>query len=197
MENQTNSLSNKTTRRFLFILGSSRRDGNTESLAKTASDKLPPEIVQSWLQLLDLPLPPFTDVRHDSAAEVHTVSANEQILLDETMAATDLVIASPLYWYSVSASTKLYLDYWTYWLRLPEADFKAKMRGKTMWAICALSDEDLERQSEPLVEMMRLTAEYMGMKWGGVLLGYGNRPGDVANDENSMKRAEMFFEAVK
>lgn len=196
MENPTNFSSNEIERRFLFVLGSSRRDGNTELLAKTASEQLPANITQSWLRLQDLPLPPFTDIRHDTAAEIHTVSANEQILLDETVAATDLVIASPLYWYSVSASTKLYLDYWTYWLRLPEADFKARMRGKTMWAISALSDEDLAGQSKPLVETLRLTAEYLAMNWGGVLLGYGNRPGDVASDENSMHRAERFFESV-
>ena len=197
MEHQTNFLSHETGRRFLFILGSSRRNGNTELLAKMASEKLLPGIPKRWLQLQDLTLPPFTDIRHDSAAEIHMVSANEQVLLDETLSATDLVVASPLYWYTVSASTKLYLDYWTYWLRLPEADFKARMRGKTLWGVCTLSDEDLEKQSKPLVETLRMTAEYMGMKWGGVLLGYANRPGDIANDKDSLSRAETFFEAVK
>ena len=196
MENQTNSLQHDAERRFLFILGSARGGGNTELLARTASDKLPSKTSKQWLHLQDLTLPPFKDIRHDAAAEVHQVSANEQVLLDATLAATDLVIASPLYWYSISANVKLYLDYWTYWLRLPDADFKAMMRGKTMWAVCALSDEDLERQSKPLVETLRLTAEYMGMNWGGALLGYGNRPGDVANDKDSMERAEKFFELV-
>ena len=197
MENQTNSLSRETERRFLFILGSARGGGNTELLAQIASEKLPSQISKQWLRLQELTLPPFADIRHDATAAVHQVSANEQVLLDATLAATDLVVASPLYWYSVSADTKLYLDYWTYWLRLPEADFKATMHGKTMWAVCALSDEDLERQSKPLIETLRLTAEYLGMNWGGALLGYANRPGDVVNDKDSIKRAETFFEAVK
>ena len=113
MENQKNFLSRETERRVLFILGSARRGGNTELLAQIASEKLPSQISKQWLRLQELTLPPFADIRHDAAAEIHQVSANEQILLDATLTATDLVIASPLYWYSVSADTKLYLDYWT------------------------------------------------------------------------------------
>lgn len=184
-------------REFLFILGSSRREGNTALLANIASQKLSPSTQKRWLRLLELPLPQFEDVRHDVAKAVHIPSENEQILLDATLSATDLVIASPLYWYSVSASTKLYLDYWTYWLRLPNVEFKKQMEGKVMWGISAVSDDDLEEKSKPFAETLRLTADYMKMQWGGVLLGYGNRPGDVLSDESSLKRAEKFFEYVK
>ena len=38
-----------------------------------------------------------------------------------------------------------------------------------------------------------LSADYMAMNWGGVLLGYGNRPGDILNDPPSLERAEKFF----
>lgn len=197
MKNQINVALKEDKREFLFILGSSRRNGNTELLANIAGQKLSPSTEKRWLRLLELPLPQFEDVRHDEAKAVHVPSENEQILLDATLSATDLVIASPLYWYSVSANTKIYLDYWTYWLRLPTVEFKKRMEGKVLWGICALSDEDLEEKSKPFAETLYLTAEYMKMQWGGVLLGYGNRPGDVLNDADSIKRAEKFFESVK
>ena len=39
------------------------------------------------------------------------------MLLDATLAATDLVFVAPVYWYSLPAAAKLYLDYWSAWLR--------------------------------------------------------------------------------
>lgn len=177
---------------FLFLLGSARRGGNTEQLARKAAEQLPADVPQQWLHLLDLPLPPFEDIRHSIGVYPEPVG-NERILLEATLAATDIVIASPLYWYSVSASTKLYLDYWSAWLRVPGADFGKRMAGKTLWAISTNSDEDGDRLSQPLIDMLRFSAEYMDMYWGGALLGHGNHPGDVTADEAGMEMARRFF----
>ncbi|WP_204358468.1 flavodoxin family protein [Streptosporangium sp. 'caverna'] len=177
---------------FLFLLGSTRRDGNTEALARQAATHLPAEANQSWLRLSDLPLPTFGDVRHEGEGTYPQPVDNERVLLEATLGASDLVIASPLYWYSVSASTKTYLDHWTAWLRVPGADFKNRMRGKTMWAITAHTSQDTARV-EPLLGTLRLTADYMGMRWGGELLGYGNRPGQVLEDAEALARARTLF----
>lgn len=116
-------------------------------------------------------------------------------MLDATLAATDIVIASPVYWYSVSAATKLYLDHWSGWMRLEGVEFKNRMASKTLWAISSLSDEDWSG-AQPLIDTLKLSADYMKMKWGGVLLGYGNRPGDVMDNAASVGRAWEFFAEV-
>jgi hypothetical protein len=33
----------------------------------------------------------------------------------------------------------------------------------------------------------------MHMRFGGALLGYGSRPGDVLRDEEALRRAKTFF----
>lgn len=106
------------TRRFLFVLGSSRSDGNTEMLARAAAEQLPDDVEQVWIDLARHPLPDFEDLRHDSD-HVRPEGDNRALLLDATLAATDIVIASPLYWYSVSAHVKRYLDHWSDRLRTP------------------------------------------------------------------------------
>jgi hypothetical protein len=53
-----------SNRRFLFLLASTRRDGNAELLARRAAAALPGDVAQRWLRLADLPLPAFEDVRH-------------------------------------------------------------------------------------------------------------------------------------
>lgn len=119
-------------RSFLFVLGSSRPDGNTETLTRIAAEQLPTDTGQHWLSLRELPLPEFEDVRHPERRHAPP-GGNAGTLLRATLDATDVVIASPLYWYSVSSSTKRYLDHWSHWLRTPGADFRRRMAGKTLW----------------------------------------------------------------
>jgi hypothetical protein len=178
-------------RRFAFLLASARRDGNTEHLARRAAEMLPPSDAQRWLHLADLPLAPFSDIRH-SVGVYPEPTGNERILFDATLDATDLVFAVPLYWYSVPASAKTYLDYWSGWLRVPSADFRRRMASKNLWVVCVLSDED-PRRADPLIGTLEITASYMSMGFGGVLLGYGNRPGDVLADTAALERASAFF----
>ncbi|SDY71644.1 Multimeric flavodoxin WrbA [Amycolatopsis xylanica] len=175
-------------RKFLFLLGSARTGGNTETLTREAAR--PVEATQRWLRLTDLPLPRFQDARHDGRRYL-TPSGNEQELLDATLEATDIVISSPVYWYSVSADVKLYLDYWSGWLYVPGVDFKARMRGKTLWGVSVLSEGP--EQAEPVVGTLRRSAEYLGMNWGGVLLGNGSRPDDILKDSSALTAAETFF----
>jgi hypothetical protein len=179
-------------RRFQFLVTGARRDGNAERLARRAAASLPEETDQRWLHLSEFALPQFEDRRHEPGYRYGEVFGNERVLLDATLAATDLVLVVPLYWYSVPASAKLYLDYWSGWLRVPGADFKARMSDKILWGVSAFSDEDAARM-EPLVGTLRLTADYLAMGWGGVLLGRGNRPGDVMQDEAALSAARTFF----
>ncbi|MEU6001214.1 MULTISPECIES: NAD(P)H-dependent oxidoreductase [unclassified Streptomyces] len=179
------------TRNFLFVLGSSRPEGNTEILARRAAEQLPSDVGQRWLNLADHPLPDFEDLRHDSD-HVRPSGDSAAVLLDATVEATDIVIASPLYWYSVSATTKRYLDYWSGWLRTPGVDFKATMAGRNLWGVTALAHEE-GVVADPLVGTLRNSAAYLGMRFGGVLLGNGSKPGDVLKDERALTEAKTFF----
>ncbi|MGW3038612.1 flavodoxin family protein [Kitasatospora sp. NPDC001159] len=182
----------ESPRRFLFLDASARVDGNSGQLARLAAESsLPAGAGQHWLRLADHPLPPFQDLRHTGDGGYPEPTGHERTLLGATLAATDLVFVAPLYWYSLPTTAKLYLDYWSAWLRVPGADFRARMRGGTVWGVTALATGD--DKAEPLIGTLRLTAEYMGMRWGGALLGNGTRPGDVLRDERALIAAKSFF----
>ena len=183
------------SRKFLFLLASTRRDGNTEHLARQAARGLPEDTQVQWLSFLDHPLPPFEDIRHNGDGVYPAPEGDARLLFDATVDATDIVIASPLYWYTVSTSTKLYLDHWSGWLRVPGADFRARMAGKTLWSVTAHSSNI--SNADGLVTTMRLSADYMDMAWGGALLGYGNRPGDVLTDTAALADASEIFVPAK
>ena len=87
------------SRRFLFLLTSSRRDGNSEALARIAAGALASSAEQRWLSLLDLDLPPFADIRHSGDGSYPPPAGPSRELLDATLWASDLVMvvsAAPL-----------------------------------------------------------------------------------------------------
>ncbi|MEU6485893.1 NAD(P)H-dependent oxidoreductase [Streptomyces sp. NPDC046887] len=177
-------------RSFLFVLGSSRPDGNTGILARAAAEALPPGAEQRWVDLGALALPDFQDGRHEKGERIGGEVEDE--LRQATLAATDIVLASPLYWYTVSAHTKRYLDYWSGWLGVPGLDFKARMAGRTLWGVTAMSDRQ-EAAADGLVTTLTHSAAYMGMRFGGVLFGNGSKPGDVRQDTAALERARTFL----
>lgn len=181
-----------TGRRFLFLLGSTRTGGNTEALAQQAAAQLPSDVQQHWIRLADMGLPPFVDARHDGDGSYPPPTGIARTLLDATLDATDLVIASPLYWYSVSTPTKQYLDHWSGWLRVPGLDFRSRMAGRDFWGVTALAGAD-HSDADPLVGALSRTARYMGMRYRGTLLATATRPGQVAEDEEAALRAKAFF----
>ncbi|MBM7169469.1 NAD(P)H-dependent oxidoreductase [Streptomyces sp. G44] len=183
------------TRSFLFVVGSARPDGNTEILARKAAEQLPTDIGQRWINLAEHPLPDFADLRHDDTvprARPRPEGGHEALLLDATLEATDIVIVSPLYWYSVSATVKRYLDYWDAWLETPEIGFKEALKGRTLWGVTALAHRE-EEVAEPLIGTLHHTAAFFPMRFGGVLLGNGTRPGQVLDDTEALARAKTFF----
>ncbi|MEU8352669.1 MULTISPECIES: flavodoxin family protein [unclassified Streptomyces] len=187
-----------TGRSFLFVLGSSRPDGNTEILARAAAEQLPPDVSQRWVDLAPLPLPDFRDGRHETETETETGAGTgagdtEAELRRATLEATDIVLASPLYWYTLSAQTKRYLDYWSGWLKVPGLDFGPRMAGRTLWGVSAMADRN-EAVADGLETTLNNSAAYLGMRFGGLLLGNGSGPGQVRNDERAMARAKTFFD---
>lgn len=76
-------------------------------------------------------------------------------------------------------------------MRVPGLDFRPRMAGKTLHGIVSSSGDAAEAQ--PLHDMLRLTANYMHMDWGGMLLGNGSAPGDVRQDEIAWRAAANFL----
>ncbi|MFG3039044.1 NAD(P)H-dependent oxidoreductase [Streptomyces sp. NPDC048330] len=183
----------RTDRSFLFVLGSSRSDGNSEILARAAAAHLPADVPQRWVDLNGLPLPDFQDGRHEVAGR--EPGETEELLRRATVEATDVVIVSPLYWYSLSAQTKRYLDYWSGWLNVPGSDFKERMAGGTLWGVSVMADDD-HRVADGLGTTLNHSAAYLRMRFGGVLTGTGSRAGRVRADEGAMLRARTFFEGA-
>lgn len=174
-------------RRFLFLLSSARKGGNAERLAKAAAAPIATDM-QVWIDLSDPALPPYTDLRPGFALPDGPVARVMQAMQE----ATDIVMVAPIYWYALPAPAKLLLDHWSGWIDAPETGFATWIRGKRIWLITARADPDPTVTDLPEA-MLRRSAEWLGMVWGGALHGIGDAPGDVAQDKAAMAAAAGFL----
>ncbi|MFF3500485.1 flavodoxin family protein [Streptomyces sp. NPDC003247] len=193
------ALGQDRARSFAFMLGSPRPGGASERLARRAAEGLPPRAERSWLSLSGLPLPGAEGLGPASSAPAEDgcpgAAGHEKLLLDATLEHTDIVVVSPLYWYSVTAQAKLYLDYWARWMSSPELGFRTRMGGKTLWAVSTFARGQVH-DAEPLVGMLRRTARYLDMAWGGALLHQVRSTGEPA-DPGTAHEATAFFGAAR
>ncbi len=177
---------------FLFIVTSTREPGhpgNTEWLARQAAAALPASITQTWLSLAGMNLPPFVDLRH-TVGQYPAPTGDLAVLLDATMAATDIVFVSPVYWYSIPAPLKTYLDHWSAWMRVPGLPFKEQMAQKTLRLITTSGDR---AKAQPMIDSVRLCAQFLSMGWGDALWGKGGPPGAVQADAAAVAAAAGFL----
>jgi multimeric flavodoxin WrbA len=180
---------------FLFIVASTREPGhvgNTEWLARRAAEGLPAEATQTWLHLAQLPVQPFTDQRH-TAGTYPWPGGHLRTLLDATMGCTDLVLVSPVYWYSFPSTLKTYLDHWSAWLRIEGLPFKAEMAKKRMHLVTTSGDR---AKAQPMIDSAQLCAGFLSMPFAGALWGKGGPPGTVQSDAAALAAADGFFRSA-
>lgn len=134
------------------LLASSRSSGNTRHLVDTGFQNLPHV-------LEDLNAMQIGYYRYD-----HQNDADDFRALMERLSNSSLwVMATPLYWYSMSAQAKTFLDRLTDLLELHK-DTGRQLRGKSLAVLCSGTDAVAPRSLE---EPFALTCSYLGMNFLG------------------------------
>jgi NAD(P)H-dependent FMN reductase len=174
-------------RHFLFLLSSARREGNSQRLARAAADCLSP-VAQSWIDLTDLALPPYHDLRPATELPQGALAG----VMAAMRAASDIVLVAPVYWYALPAPAKLLFDHWSGWFDAAETGFADWAREKRVFLITTRADPD---PTVPLAmeEMVKRSVTWLGMGWGGALHGIGDAPGDIQRDQSALLQAQGFL----
>lgn len=178
--------------KYLFLTTSTREAGhlgNTEWLAQQAAQSLPANAQQTWHALAHLQLENFVDLRH-TTGHYPLPTGDMHTLLQATMDCTDLVLVAPVYWYSIPAPLKLYLDHWSAWMRIPSVPFKDAMAQKTMHLITTSGDR---AKAQPMIDSVALCASFLNMRFAGALWGKGGPPQAVQADAQAISDAQQFF----
>jgi len=178
------------TKQVLVILGSPRRKGNSSTLAARISrgaKSAGAEVETVFLQ--DMQISPCrgcgTCQKHDSKG-----CANQddmQKIYPKLIKADAWVIASPVYWFTMSAQTKIFMDR-CYALT---AYAKNPFVGKRI--AIAMSYGDADPVKSGCVNALRTFQDafrYTGSKIVGMVYGSAMEAGEIANNEALMREAE-------
>ncbi len=104
----------------------------------------------------------------------------------------DAIIHSvPVYFWSMTAQMKAYLDRWCAFFdanwRWHKA-YKNQMKGKKLGVITVCGDPNVSI-ADPIVYSFKNTCEYTGLTWLGAVQTSATACGEIANDETALKEA--------
>lgn len=136
----------------LIIVGSARRHGNTYQAASQLQKTLGADL----LDLLDYKIGGFR-YDQDYPASDQFIELVEKHLLKYD----HIVLASPVYWYSMSANMKIFFDRISD-LLVSKKELGRQLRGKSMSVISCSSDHEVY---ESFFLPFRLSADYLGMNY--------------------------------
>jgi multimeric flavodoxin WrbA len=182
--------SKEENKRVLVILGSPRKKGNSSTLAARISrgaKSAGAEVETVFLQHLKISPCRGCNTCQKRNSEGCAIKDDMQKLYPRLIEADAWVIASPVYWFTMSAQTKIFMDR-CYALT---AYAKNPFVGKRI--AIAMSYGDVDPVRSGCVNALRTFQDayrYAGSKIAGMVYGSAMKAGEIADNEALMREAE-------
>jgi multimeric flavodoxin WrbA len=135
-----------------IILGTSNSDGNTRAFVDAFSSKIDATIFDLSKYNIS-----FFDYSHDNQDDDFLALIKKLIEFEH------IILASPVYWYSISAQLKVFVDRLTDVITI-EKSLGRRLRGKSISLLSTGTDEVLPDCFSSPIE---LTAKYLGLNYLG------------------------------
>jgi len=184
-------LTNKTkTKQVLVILGSPRRKGNSSTLAARISrgaKSAGAEVETVFLHGLKISPCRGCDTCQKTDSKGCAIKDDMQEIYPKLIGADAWVIASPVYWFNMSAQTKIFMDRCYALTAYAENPFLGKRIA------IAMSYGDVDPVKSGCVNALRAFQDafrYTGSKIVGMVYGTAQKAGEIADNEALMREAE-------
>ncbi len=139
----------------IALFASSRRHGNTGQLMDRIAAELQIEVVD----LASMRMSGY-DYEHRNRGD------DFEPLMQRILEFDQLILASPVYWYSVAPAMKVFLDRISDYLDLPDLLSEGRrLRGKLAYVVCTSVCKEAPLS---FVDSLTNTFEYLGMRCGGI-----------------------------
>ena len=176
-------------KKILVVMGSPRKEGNSATLAKqvaAAAEASGAEVESVYLH--DMEVSPCTacDLCRDDTATECVIDDRMTSLYPKLRSADVLVIASPIYWFTMSAQTKLFMDR-CYALGGPQGN---ALKGKQIAIVLTYADPD--PFSSGAVNALRAFQDgfkYVGAQIVGMIYGSASEAGEIRDNKDLMDKA--------
>jgi multimeric flavodoxin WrbA len=176
-------------KKVMIVIGSPRKKGNSSALAKrvAAGARAGGAKVESFF-LQDMNIEPCNacDACRKKTDIDCIIKDDMQMLYPKLKGADAIVIASPIYWFTVSAQTKLFMDRW-YGLG---GDEGYKLAGKEFGIVLAYADADpFVSGAVNALRTFQDAVNFIGGKIVGMVYGSAWKAGEVRKNKALMDEA--------
>lgn len=173
--------------RVLAVSSSPRRDGNSRLLAQAVLEGAAQAGHETELVDLDEVLGGFLrDCRtcRGTDGECTIPDRYGEVLLESVLPADALVLATPLYWYGVSASLKAFIDRFFCFIAsdYPRGEEVRDRLVRKRSALVLSSEEDYPGAALGVIAQIQEMSRYLHHEFVGVVHGIGNSRGEVVRD---------------
>ncbi len=169
--------------KILALVGSPRRKGNTDLLVDQILKGSKSEGAKTdKLYLYDHEILPCIDCRGCKKGDYVCRLDDGMKKIYPKLEKADLIIfGTPVYWYGPTGKMKLLID------RLRPFVANGKLKGKR-WVAVSPAEEG-PGACRLLIEMLKLSFSYLGMKFAGKILAKANERGEIGSDQKALRKA--------
>jgi multimeric flavodoxin WrbA len=176
-------------KKIIIVKGSPRREGNSALLAERLAEgarSAGARVESFYLHHMDIHPCDGCDACQSEPYRGCIVDDDMQILYPKLLDADAIVIASPVYWFTVSAQTKLFMDRC---YALVEKDGYA-LRGKKFAIIMTYGDADpFASGAVNAFRTFQDAFRFIGAEIAGFVYGSAGAAGEIRSDTALMARA--------
>jgi multimeric flavodoxin WrbA len=176
-------------RQIIIVNGSPRKNGNSTLLAEqvAAGARSAGAVVESFmLHTLDIRPCDACDVCQETAEGMCVIRDDMQLLYPRLQRADAIVIASPIYWFSVSAQTKLFIDR-CYALDSPQG---SALAGKQFGIVLTYGDSDpFSSGAVNAIHMFQDACRYLKADVAGIIHGSASKAGEIRQQPVLLEKA--------
>ncbi len=183
-------------RKILVVIGSPRRNGNSASLAKevaAGAKEAGAKVETIFLQGMNIQPCTACDACRRKLKKDCILKDDMRALYPKMKAADGIVIASPIYWFTVSAQTKLFMDRW-YALG---GDDGYELAGKKFAVVLAYADADpFSSGAVNALRMFQDAFNYLGAEVVGTVYGSAWKAGEIRKNKALMDAARALGKKI-
>ena len=178
-----------SSKKILIALGSPRKKGNSTLLAQKAAEGIETAggtYEMLHLDALDIKPCKACDWCRGNVGSFCVTKDDMKPIYPKLREAGGLVIASPVYWFTVSAQTKLFMDRWYAFVDSEGYLF----RGKRIGIILTFGDTDVFTSGA--VNALRTFQDafaYIDARIVGSVYGSADDPGEIQSNDELMEKA--------
>ncbi|MBK3494212.1 flavodoxin family protein [Viridibacillus sp. YIM B01967] len=174
------------------FIGSSREESNSELL----SDLVTKDIKHHKIDLKNLSIQPIHDLRHAEGG-FQLVDDDYDKIISAFLESDLIIFSTPIYWYSMSGIMKTMIDRLSHAIRderFPQ--FKEHLKSVNAIVIAVGGDEP-KIKGLPLIQQFQYTFDFLNMRFSSYIIGEGNKPGDILQDQQAVSQANLLNKQLK